>query len=129
MRAVRRACLASAFGAFGSLLGVQLRRCLGGRGLGGVLDQERRLQKFLDERVLGHHLAELGAGGQGPVDAALGALRIDEAERPGVVLLVLHQLAQRFEIELIDPLSQFGAQQGQLGRNLALGFGGEIGAV
>jgi hypothetical protein len=60
--------------------------------LGCVLHQERRLEKFLDERVLRHHLAELGAGGEGPVDAARGALRISKANGPGVVLLVFNGL-------------------------------------
>ena len=32
-----------------------------GSGLGCKLDQERRLEKFLDQRVLRHHLPELGA--------------------------------------------------------------------
>ena len=84
-------------------------------GLGGVLDEEGRLEELLDERVFGHHLAELGAGGQGPVDVALGALRVSEADGPGVVLLVLDRRAEGFEAEVLGLLGELGVELDELG--------------
>ena len=97
-------------------------------GLGGVLDEERRLEEFLDERVLRHHLAELGAGGKRPVDAARGALRIGEADRPGMVLLVLDGFGH-FELEFVGEFDELRVQGGQLFGNFAAVFRSEVRAM
>ncbi len=100
--------------------------CAGG--LRCILDEEGRLEEFFDQGVLGHHLAELGAGSQGPVNAPRGALRIGEADGPGVVLLVFQRLAH-LELELLGQLGKLGVQEGQLGRNIASRLRREICAV
>ena len=46
-----------------------------------------------------------------------------------MVLLVLDRIAERLEAELVGQLGKFSVELSQLGRNFALGFGGEVGAV
>src|ERR1035437_9761039 len=94
----------------------------------GELDEEGRLEKFLDLRVLGHHLAELGAGGESPVDAARGALRVRETEGPCVVFLVLNGLAE-IELELVCYLGKLSMEEAKFLWYLVLGLGSKVRAV
>ena len=101
-----------------SSIGLLRGRC---GGLGGVLDEEGRLELVLDLGVLGQHLAALGGGGERPVDGAHGALRVGEADGPGLVLFVEGGFADGAELVLLDDGLEAGLHLDQLRGSLAVG--------
>src|SRR5581483_1467424 len=91
------------------------------------LDDVRRLHVVLDLLVLRHHLPVLGRGGQLPVNDVLGALRIDERQRPEAMLF-LEMRVFDLDLPLLLKRLQCLVQDGYLRRRL-LAFAFEVHAL
>src|SRR5208282_5867090 len=75
-----------------------------------ALDDEGRLEILLDLLELGDELAALRGRGQRPVDDVLGALRVDEDQRPQIMFLIearFHALQLQVFLQTLEFSFQF----------------------